>query len=184
MAVEHVAGLPMRDSHTDGGDSPHPPLPVILWADIFALVDQGNARPGDYPVLERLVLEQGKKHPGGLGGLVIIPSEANPPPEEVRRAISEVLMNVGPQLCCLCWLVEGAGFRAATVRAALIGLRVFSRRSYPTRVAGDMTEAIGWILKNLEHGKSRDSDLATAMDAIQRARRSMQRAGSSDSTVL
>jgi len=174
----------MRDSHTDGGDSPHPPLPVVLWADIFALVDQGSARPGDYPVLGRMVLEQGKKHPGGLGGLVIIPSEANPPPEEVRRAIGELLVNVTPQLRCLCWLVEGAGFRAATVRAALIGLRVFSRRSYPTHVARDMTEAIGWILKNLEHGKSRESDLKTAMDAIQRARRSMRRAGSSDSTTL
>jgi len=174
----------MRDSHTDGGDSPHPPLPVILWADIFALVDQGNARAGDYPVLERMVLEQGTRHPGGLGGLVIIPSEANPPPEEVRRAIGEVIMSVRPQLRCLCWLVEGAGFRAATVRAALIGLRVFSRRSYPTRVASDMTEAIRWILKNLEHGKSRDADVKPAMDAIQGARRSMHRAGSSDSTML
>src|SRR5688572_16343891 len=118
MAVEHRGGLPvaawkplrkraipsraragdlnggcndMRSSHTDRGDSARPPLPVVLWADIFALVDQGNALAGDYPVLERMVLEQGTKHPGGLGGLVIIPSAASPPPEEVRRAIREVI---------------------------------------------------------------------------------------------
>jgi len=167
---------------TQGGKSPRPPMPVVLWNDIFVLVDQGNAVAGDYPNLQRMVLEQGKKHPGGLGGLVIIPAAASPPPEEVRRAIRDVLNDVTPQLRCLCWLVEGAGFRAAAVRAALIGLGVFSRRRYATHVAIDMTDAVGWILKNLEQYESRGSDLEIALEAIQRGRR-MVSAGSADSTM-
>jgi hypothetical protein len=174
----------MRNSHADGGDSARPSLPVVLWADIFALVDQGNALPSDYPILERMVLEQATKHLGGLGGLVIIPSAAKPPPEEVRRAIRELLTNVNPHVRCLCWLVEGTGFRAAAVRAALIGLRVFSRQSYATHVANDMTEAVRWILKNLEHGTSRQADLEIAVAAIQRARRNIHPAGSSDLAML
>jgi len=170
----------MRSSRTEGGDSPRTPLPVVLWADIFALVDQGNATAGDYPILERMVLEQGQKYPRGLGGLVIIPAAAKPPQEDVRRAIREVLTNVNPQVRCLCWLVEGTGFRAAAVRAALIGLRVFRRESYTTHIASDMTEALGWILKKLEHGTSRQADLEIAFYAIQSARRNMHPAGSSD----
>jgi hypothetical protein len=158
-------------------------MPVVLWSDIFVVVDQGNAVAGDYPELQRLVLAEGRKHPGGLGGLVIIPAAATPPPEEVRRAIRDLLTNITPQLRCLCWLVEGAGFRAAAVRAALIGLGVFSRHSYPTHVASDMTAAVGWILKNLEHDHSRQSDLQTALDAIQRGRRTVLSARSLQPTM-
>ncbi|HMJ51191.1 MAG TPA: hypothetical protein VK540_03925 [Polyangiaceae bacterium] len=168
-----------RRSRAEGGDAPRPRLPAFLWADIFVLVDHGHAAADDYPILERMVLEQGEKHPGGLGGLVIIPSGASPPPEEVRRAIREVITNVSTRLRCLCWLVEGAGFRAAAVRATLIGLRVFGRQSYATHVASDITEAVGWILRNLEDGMSREQDLGIALDAIQRARESMPAAGSS-----
>jgi hypothetical protein len=167
---------------TQGNDAPRVPMPVVLWNDIFVLVDQGNAVASDYPNLQRLVLEQGKKHPGGLGGLVIIPAAASPPPEEVRRAIRDVLTQVTPQLRCLCWLVEGTGFRAAAVRAALIGLGVFSRHRYATHVAIDMTDAVGWILKKLEQYEPRQSDLDIALEAIQRGRRTAS-AGSSESTM-
>jgi len=158
----------MASTYAEEDESSRPPLPVVMWRNIFALVDKGNATVSDYPILERMVLEQGKRYPSGLGCLVIIPALANPPPEDVRRAIREVLANLAPQLRCLCWLVEGTGFRAAAVRATLVGLRVFSRQPYATRVASDMTEALRWVLSHLAKGAPAQTDIRSAIDAIQR----------------
>jgi len=148
------------------------PAPVVMWRDVFALVDQGKTEVSDYPILERMVLEQAARYSGGLGCLVIIPSTASPPSEEVRRAINETLTRLAPKLRCLSWLVEGSGFRAATVRAALSGLRMLNRPPYPTLIASDMTEAVGWILPHLSDGKSREAEVPTAVEAILRARSS------------
>jgi hypothetical protein len=150
-------------------ESPRPPLPVVMWRNVFALVDQGSASAADYPILERMVCEQGKRHPEGLGCLVIIPPLANPPPENVRRAIRDVLTNLAPQLRGLCWLVEGTGFRAAAVRATLVGLRVFNRQPYPTCVASDMTESLQWLLACLSKGSPTKNEVRIAFEAIQRA---------------
>jgi hypothetical protein len=158
----------MAVSNTATDESSRPPLPVVMWRNIFALVDQGSATASDYPVLERMVREQGKQHPGGLGCLVIIPPLASPPPEDVRRAIREVLANLAPQLRCLCWLVEGTGFRAAAVRATLVGLRVFSRQPYATCVASDMTESLQWLLSGLSKGAPSQGEVRLAHEAIRR----------------
>jgi hypothetical protein len=149
--------------------SEHPPLPVILWRDVFVLVDKGDAKVSDYPILERILLNQSEKYPGGLGCLVIIPSNANPPPDDVRQAIKDVLTRLGPRLRCLCWLVEGTGFRAAAVRATLTGLRMFSRPAYPTAVvANNMNSAVTWILTHLASGRT--GDAPKAVETIERAR--------------
>jgi hypothetical protein len=158
----------MAVPYMEKDDSSRPPLPVVMWRNIFALVDQGSGSASDYPVLEGMVREQGKRHPGGLGCLVIIPSLANPPPEDVRRAIREVLANLSPQLRCLCWLVEGTGFRAAAVRATLVGLRVFSRQPYVTSVASDMTESLQWLLAHLSKGAPTTGEVRMAYEAIRR----------------
>jgi hypothetical protein len=157
----------MAVSYTETGDSSRPPLPVVMWRNVFALVDKGNATASDYPILERMVREQGKRHPEGLGCLVIIPAVANPPPEDVRRAIRDVLANLAPQLRCLCWLVEGTGFRAAAVRATLVGLRVFTRQPYTTRVASDMTESLQWVLAQLSRAAPTQTEVRIALESIQ-----------------
>jgi hypothetical protein len=149
------------------------PVPVVMWRDIFALVDQGRSEVDDYPILERMVCEQADNHPAGLACLVIIPSTATPPSDEVRRAINDVLTRLGPRLRCLCWLVEGSGFRAATVRAALAGLRILSRPPYPTHVAGDLRGALRWVMPQLRDGSARLDDIPVAMDAINQGRGSV-----------
>jgi hypothetical protein len=149
---------------------PTPPAPVSLWRDLFVLVDKGDTKVSDYPILEKMVLEQSEEHPGGLGCLVIIPANASPPPDDVRAAIKGVLTRLAPKLRCLCWVVEGSGFRAAAVRATLTGLRMFSRPPYPTNVASSMSQALTWVMAHLAHGTGRAADVPIALDAIERAR--------------
>lgn len=153
--------------------TPPSPVPVVMWRDIFALVDRGRTNVSDYPVLEAMVREQAERYPRGLGCLVIIPASAKPPPDDVRRAINGVLTRLEPLLNCLCWQVEGTGFRAAAVRAALAGLRIVHRPPYPTLVASDMSEALRWMFPYLRDGMARLSEIPSAVDAIGKARASM-----------
>jgi hypothetical protein len=155
------------------GSSPTP-VPVVICSDIFALVDQGRTKALDYSILEQMVREQASKCPGGLGCLVIIPSTASPPPDDVRRAINNVLGRLGPKLRCLCWLVEGVGFRAAAVRAALAGLRLLNRPAYPTLVAADMGDALRWMMPHLDDGVRRSAEIPRIMESIARDRSSLQ----------
>jgi hypothetical protein len=144
-----------------------------MWRDIFALVDRGQTNVSEYPILEAMVREQAEQHPRGLGCLVIIPANANPPPDNVRRAINDVLTRLSPSLLCLCWLVEGKGFRAAAVRAALAGLRIVRRPPYPTTVASDMISALRWMFPHLREGAAAMSEIPAAAAAIGKARASL-----------
>jgi hypothetical protein len=163
----------MASPNTHSRFSPHAPaapVPVVLWRDIFALVDRGRTSVSDYPALEAMVRKQAEQYPRGLGCLVIIPANADPPPDDVRRAINDVLTRLAPSLLCLCWLVEGRGFRAAAVRAALAGLRIARRPPYPTTVASDMIAALRWIILHLPNGGARMSDIPIAAGAISEGR--------------
>ncbi|HEX8954322.1 MAG TPA: hypothetical protein VF945_20855 [Polyangia bacterium] len=137
---------------------------IILWRDLFVIIDDGSVPVDEYARLETIVKEQARKNPGGLGCLVIIPQGAQPPPQEVRRYLDGMLNRL--PIRALAYLVEGTGFRAAAARAALVGMRVFSRRSYSTKVASSLDEAIGWLLATLGPEDARKGDLPSACKAI------------------
>jgi hypothetical protein len=144
------------------------PLPLIVWRDIFVVVDSGSAKAADYTVIEAHIHQQAAATPGGLACLVIIPPGATPPADEVRRALKSGFHRAAHCLRCTCWLVEGTGFRAATVRAALAGLRLFIRVSHPTRITDNLEDAIRWMLVHL--GPGRDAGVAEALRTIGRDR--------------
>lgn len=148
-------------------------LPVVIWRDIFVLLDSGTLRVPDYALLERMALAQAYRHPFGLGCLIVLPATAKPPPEEVRKTIAGVLNRTTASIRCMCWLVLGSGFRAATVRAALSGLRMLSQTPYPTHVSATAGEALQWILEHLENGKERSSEVESIMAEIDSARLSL-----------
>jgi hypothetical protein len=110
--------------------------------------------------------------------MVIIPAYARPPQEEVRHAIKLTLHRVAGQLRCLCWLVEGSGFRAATVRAALAGLALFARAPYPTAVHKDLAEGLDWLFRHFGPEVSA-GDIRDAATSIERGRLSARSAGQS-----
>ena len=105
--------------------------------------------------------------------MVIIPSCARPPPEEGRRAIKASLDSLAERLRCLCWMVEGSGFRAATTRAALAGLALFVRAPYPTAVHKDVTEALRWLLPHFR-SEVRAADILDAATSVEHGRFSLR----------
>lgn len=143
-------------------------LRVILWRQIFVLVDRGDTRASDYMALAREASSVARQYPDGIGCLTILPPTASPPPEDVRRAIKEGYDYVAKYLRCACWLVEGTEFRAAAVRAALAGLRLFMRPPFPTLVTSSMEEAMPWLIGKLHTRPGPSADPLPAIAAIRR----------------
>ncbi len=142
---------------------------IIQWRDLFIIIDDGSVPVSEYQRIEAIVTTQAKSNPGGLGCLVIIPQGAQPPPTEVRRYLDGMLDRL--PMHCLAYLVEGGGFRAAAARAALVGMRVFQRKSYSTKVASSLDEAIKWLLDSLGGKGQRTGDLPKACKAVADGRR-------------
>ena len=137
---------------------------IIQWRDLFVIIDDGSVSVEEYARIEPIVTAQAGKNPGGLGCLVIIPKGATPPPNEVRRYLDAMLDRL--PMRCLAYLVEGSGFRAAAARAALVGMRVFQRKSYSTKVSSSLDEALEWLLANLGGKDARRGNLPNASKAI------------------
>jgi hypothetical protein len=134
---------------------------IVQWQDLFVIVDNGHVTVGEYERLEPLVRVQAKGCPDGLGCLVIIPDKADPPPSAVRHHLEGMLGRL--PIRSLAYLVEGTGFRAATARAALIGLGIFQRTRYPTKVLTTLETALDFVLTG-------SKEVRVAMKVIQQAR--------------
>jgi hypothetical protein len=152
------------------------PLPlwhprVIQWRNLFVFVDDGTIGPAEYIVPARMVHAQAK-HYGetGLGCIVIIPENAKPPPDETRKAIDKVLADLGTDLKCLVWVVEGKGFASAAVRGALTGLSMIRRRPYATSVESRIDGALSWTLSRVGQ-PSTDIQAGVAAIMHERAKR-------------
>ena len=137
---------------------------VIQWQDLFVIVDDGRVSIQDYERVEPLVRTQAKSCPSGLGCLVIIPDNATPPPAVVRNYLEGMLGRL--PIRSLGYLVEGTGFKAATVRAVLIGLGIFQGKNCPSKVFTALDVALGWLLT----GAQNQSDVRRALNAITESR--------------
>src|SRR5579859_2075365 len=133
-------------------------IQVILWEDIFTVIDDGRGQVSDYEVLRRMVIEQSAHYRSGVGCLAVITADAKPPLDEVRAALNQTLEAI--PLKCICWCVEGGGFQAAMVRAVLSGLRFFKRHPYPTHICTSLEEGLAWMVPHLGRGASRRDDAA------------------------
>jgi hypothetical protein len=155
-------------------NSPEPFAPagsafqVFQWEDVLVVIDDGTAGESEYAVVQQTLTEQGSRYATGIGCLVIIPVDAKPPSERAREAMKAALAVV--PLRCLCWLVEGAGFQAAMVRAVLTGLRLVANRSYETQVSRDLGGALAWMLAHLAGRTSRIEAISRGTAAIRASR--------------
>lgn len=143
---------------------------VIQWRNLFVFVDDGMIGPSEYIVPARMVHAQAKAHPMGLGCIVIIPEQSKPPPEETRKALDKVLADLGTDLKCLVWIVEGRGFASAAIRGALTGLSMIRRRPYATNVESRIEGALSWTLARVGQ-PSADIEAAAAAIMHERAKR-------------
>lgn len=158
-----------RTTEPKSGGSVEGRLPLLTYRNILVVIDHGQMTPAQYFAIVAIAQETARAYPAGLGCMVIIPPTSRPPPENVRRAIKSSLDRATQHLRCLCWMVDGVGFRAATIRAALAGLGLLIRASYPTSVASTLQEGLQWTFGHLD-STARPSEILEAVTSIERQR--------------
>ena len=124
----------------------------IQWQDLFVLVDDGSIPISRYAPLEAAMREQARAYPRGVALLCILPPDARPPPEEVRRSLKATLMRLAPMIAGLAYVIEGTGFKAVAARATLVGMKIFSLRPYPIYVEVSVREALGKLVSHMVNG--------------------------------
>ncbi len=124
----------------------------IQWQDLFVLVDDGSIPVSRYAPLEAAMREQARMHPRGVALLCILPPDARPPPEEVRRSLKATLMRLAPLISSLAYVIEGTGFKGVAARATLVGMKIFSLRPYPIYVEVSVREALGKLVSHMVNG--------------------------------
>ena len=150
-----------------------PAVSFISWRDIFVLIDTGRATAADYKPACAAIVAQSGRFPSGIGCLTIIPEDAVRPSDEGRRTINDAIASVEQNLRCMCWLVEGTGFQAATARAILTGIRLFGRQKYATNVVTSLQQGLAWVLPHLEGETTRLPQVPIAVLAINNERREL-----------
>jgi hypothetical protein len=133
-------------------------LPIVTWRNVFVVVDHGNLGPAEVKLIAERVLDLGLRHGSGVGGITIIPAKSRPPSEAQREAIKRAYGLVSRHLKAMCWTVDGQGFRAATLRAGLAGLRLFLNPPFPTKIANSVEDGVTWLSGQLHVGTSSDVD--------------------------
>jgi hypothetical protein len=146
------------------------PYSIVIWRDVFVLVDTGRAPFVAYELMTRRILALASAYPQGIALLIIVPEDATPPSEEARRGIEQAIAQTKEVVRCLCWLVEGKGFQAGMARAVLNGIRLFRRYEYPTNVSVSLQQSLAWLLPHLAGGVGRLADVPIAMHLITRER--------------
>ena len=144
------------------------PGQFIQWQDLFVMVDDGTVPLARYGPIETAVREQAKAYPQGIAVLAILPADAKPPPDDVKRAVKNTLMRMAPSMSSLTYLIEGTGFRAVTVRATLVGMKIFSSRPYPIYVETSLREALSKMTQHMVNGHT--ISIEVVMKAIADAR--------------
>ncbi|HEY0194693.1 MAG TPA: hypothetical protein VGC42_26455 [Kofleriaceae bacterium] len=123
-----------------------------------------------YAAIENAMREQAKQCPNGLACLVVLPSDAKPPSDEIKRTVKNLLSRLANQLSCLGYVVEGTGFKGVAARAALVGMKIFASRPYPIYVEISMREVLLKMLPHLVEGQLVTSDVSVIANVISDAR--------------
>jgi len=119
----------------------------VQWQDLFVLIDDGAITR--YDPIEVAICEQARTLDHGVALLCILPPEAKPPPDDIKRSVKSALTRLAPSLSCLAYVIEGTGFRGVAARATLVGMKIFSSRPYPIYVETSVQEAIGKMAAHL-----------------------------------
>jgi hypothetical protein len=125
---------------------------------------------------EALLLELLEAQPGRTAYLAMLPATLALPDADVRDAFARAGQRAGQRLTCIAAVVEGAGFRAASVRAMVTGIGLMARARFPLRCFASLDEAARWAASELERAGGRLGTPAEVAEAFAPLRAQMREA--------
>jgi hypothetical protein len=94
--------------------------------------------------LDRMHIDMLRRYPGGFSLLTVM-RDVEAPPEEVRKAGSEMAKRHKNNVIGRAFLLRGHGLRIATMRMVLTSILFFDR--VPSHVASELEAALRWLCK-------------------------------------
>ncbi|RYZ08341.1 MAG: hypothetical protein EOO73_07770 [Myxococcales bacterium] len=135
---------------------------------LVLLVWRRRTMPDAYRAAMVLATEHARKHPKGIGVMQLVEVDAVPPDAEARKAFTEFMK--WPGVAHFSVTHEGSGFKAASVRAIVMGVTALSRPSFPHAVHNSVSEAANWAAS-----QNRNIGAVSDARAIERAVQSLRR---------
>jgi hypothetical protein len=121
---------------------------IATWDRVLLALWRGRTTVAAVRRGGELICQQAAEH-GPLLMITVIEEGAPLPALEARMELVTVLKRANGMIDRSALVFEGEGFRAATVRAIVAGVSLFSRPDYPHRVFA----SVGAAARFLAHGK-------------------------------
>jgi hypothetical protein len=149
-----------RDSTTDaGGDLQTPATPEIVCDDDDAIIAtwrghvlalwHGASTVAAAERLERVALDCTRKNPGRVAYLALINASVPLPDAGARAVYARLGRQLGTSIACISVVLEGRGFVASAMRAAVTGIGLAARISFPLACFAELDEAASWASQSV-----------------------------------
>ncbi len=116
-----------------------------VWDRVALAVWRNNTTVGGLRRAERIFQEYVMERSEPLLMLTLIESTATLPSLEARIELATVLKRANGLLERSALVFEGDGFRAASIRAVVKGVSLFSKQSYPHGIFGSVSAAAQFL---------------------------------------
>jgi hypothetical protein len=145
---------------------------LASWNEIVAVVWRHETTVDAVRNMQSAVTELARSYPKGIGMLTVIAAGAPLPGSAARKALADLLSTGSVYIRCSAVIMEGSGFRAATVRSVVTGLTMMSKHDFPHRIC-DVEGAAQLFAQMLPGITGRALDADTLRSAINELRRQM-----------
>jgi hypothetical protein len=114
---------------------------------LFVNIARRPATMDDLAQVRQLISKHFEKYPQTASIAVLEPNAAQSPSKEFREASAALTRDFKSLAVAI--VIEGEGFRAATMRTLAAGLYLINRAGYPHKIVASVDDGTRWLMAKL-----------------------------------
>lgn len=151
MAQSSQDALKLRDGKAELvqiGDG----IVVAQIGPVCACLWRKKPTPERFEIQRRCLEAAVKKRPGNTVFLCLVEAGTEPPDDNIRKASSTMITDLGQDLKAVAIVVEGTGFKAAISRTVLSGIVFLIRTPSPIKYFESAASGAAWLSQYVSVG--------------------------------
>jgi hypothetical protein len=116
-----------------------------------------------FDLRNRELMALAARHPAKCGYVDVIEPASKAPPEQLRRLAVQVFRDLGKDLTCIAFLVDGSELRSALTRSVLTTLTFLLPQVQPSKVFKKPADVAEWIRTRIGHEQDFNPRLVSAL---------------------
>jgi hypothetical protein len=149
-------------------DSDSDSYAFYTWQNIMIACWSKRATGPAIEKIARLREAMNVQHPEGVSVVYLIADQAGLPTAEARDGVRKLMQRYSKQRACLAIVVFGEGFWASAMRAAIAGVHLLARSTFPMRVCGRVEDVVEWLPERHERHTRRHIEPEELQSVLQR----------------